>query len=209
MALMSFLNLPEEVRKQIYSNLFGYHRTELQIEVTDTGPMAFRLHSPRSAQILRTCGTIFVEASPILMDQTTMVAPRQSPVPLAFGREYRSIYNWRSEIFTLRFLHLELHIQPELLCVGKDIIHKEYLGMLKSLRLISSSILWTGHFEAEESYLTGMYPVVHGQAKEFMLSYLARSRNFTHLADESVVGRQICFHLSIANIIKRSRSIQR
>lgn len=77
---MNFLQLPFEIRVQVYRELFGQGIATVQAGRQDTGhearrPSLLPARPPtssysRSSQILRTCRTILLEAQPILYDNT-------------------------------------------------------------------------------------------------------------------------------------------
>lgn len=200
MAPPHFLTLPTEVREAVYLYLFGFYRGDLQIELYDfeygMKRMAYFDYHPRSAQILRVCSQITSEAYPVFMQNTLVVAPRHSPLPLGFGRGfYRDSELLLHEPFRMKVHHLEYHASPSDLFHRKlGIIAKGHLLSLQSLRVISSAMVLTDTFE-DDSHSKRMFKRWHGYIRNMMISYLSLSTIFTYLADESVDGRRICFHL--------------
>lgn len=74
--MATFLDLPVEIRLDIYKHAFGSGKIILTTSRSDTDSLlpvaaAPQNHRPRSAQLLATCRTILHEARPILYASTT------------------------------------------------------------------------------------------------------------------------------------------
>ena len=109
----AFLTIPLEIRKRVYANLFGFHRAELQVQPIPPMRLAYFDYCCRSSQILRVCKQIWEEAHRMLMENTLVVAPMGSPLPLEYGFGGDADSAIQSSI-----QHLEYRIAPNAVTSG-------------------------------------------------------------------------------------------
>ena len=135
------------------------------------------------------CSQVNQEALLIFMERTLVVAPRYGPVPLEIRIFQIDIHCRFPATLRIPLRHLEYHIDPDDLLSNSCILHYEDLSTLLSLRVVCQSIIWT----APDS--TAPYEQAYDELRDLMRSYLSESDIFTHLGDEPVTGRRICFYL--------------
>ena len=169
---MAFLQLPLEIRVEIYSHLFENAVTYVDGRRQDTGSEATApsilpipgkqlRHQQRSAQLLRTCKTILAEARPILYQHTVFRVNFQAfagRLPVKMSAENPSYRHIR---------HLEWSLSCDMLkrYDAKDVqIDEEEARHLQSVQLMCQAENWKGSFCGEwcdrEIFIRGRQQVI-------------------------------------------------
>ena len=97
-------------------------------------------------------------------------------------------------IFIRNFRNFEHHITPFDALNCTDIMAKQLVESLHSLKIVCSCLMWS-YPDIMRGSREVKYGVAHAKLRHVMIQYLSESQFFTYLADDSVDGKRICFSL--------------
>lgn len=197
---MHLLQLPFEIRLNIYSQLFGRHVAYINAGRQDAGsainmptmfPNQLETFYPhgRSAQILRTCKAIFEEALPLLYENTTFRTSFQ-----AFAGRLPS--QVADQAITFPFVRrLEWELRCDLLkrhCPEEVVISESDVCNLRFVQLTCQVETWRDSFCGEwvdrESFLRGRQQMIDF-AKLLQAKMAGNERTITLVEDTKHLSR--------------------
>lgn len=198
-----FLDLPLEIRLDIYRDLFGFGIALVDIQRIETTDSSFKRFfvteiEERSSQFLRTCKTIWTEAAAVFYENTTFKLNRQ--VDFVFYMQPDS--SSASKLAKLR--HVEVDFKPEKLkdlpqgfSEAKKLVRAAGLEMLTDLKLTCHAVEWrkTHLVQTEHLKIRIPFETAHEVLELIGYAFLKNTR-MNCMEDEGKIMVHVVFQLS-------------
>ena len=201
--MKSFLDLPAEVRMNVYHHLLRPQKVSIEAQSLERltsekkDSMAFIIPTPHSSQVLLLNKSINAEAEPVYYATLTIVLDIPSPFNLLTKPLHTDRFPPMKKI-----VHFEIKVTPQSwIDPVEDWSLWLQLDCVRSLKILRSSVEWC------RPYLVGIggaykstirYRVAYIRLRSIALDLLIGT-NLDRLEDKSSSGRRVEFQLSITH----------